>query len=67
MHDMMQVNAIAPALYADEIGAEFIPISCQYNTNLPKLFEKLASKIPGKRKRYGKGGRVSSLRNRVLK
>ena len=55
MHDMMQVNAIAPALYAEKIGAEFIPISCQDNTNLPKLFEKLASKIPGKREEVWEG------------
>ena len=56
MHDMMQVNAIAPALYAEKIGAEFIPISCQDNTNLPKLFERLASKIPGKREEVWEGG-----------
>ena len=42
LEDKVQVNPIEPPLYAKEIGAEFIEISCRENTNVAELFKKIA-------------------------
>ena len=48
MDDKVQVNPIEPPLYAKEICAQFIEVSCRDNTNIQILFETVASMIKEK-------------------
>ena len=38
LEDKVQVNSVEPPLYAKEIGAQHIEISCKANTNIKELF-----------------------------